>query len=76
MSEKSDKKTIIELTGRVDELTEVLSALISDIDYHRMVNAHSCYWWKGDFLKDIEVSDELKEKLGLRPNKDYDEDEE
>lgn len=72
MPEKTDKETIAELKDQVDELTEVVSALVADIDEHR--DSNSCFWWKESFLKDLEVSDELKEKLGLIPNKECDKD--
>lgn len=74
MLERTTDKRIADLEGQVKELTEVLSALIDDVDHHRKENFHSCYWWKGSFLKDLEVSDSLKEKLGLIPDKEYDED--
>jgi len=69
MGKKSDKEIIAELTGCVDELTEVLSALIRDIDDHRSLteDTHSCYWWRQSFVKDLEVSDETKAKLGFPP---------
>jgi len=69
MPKKSDKETITELSGRVNELTKVLSALIGDIDDHRNENTSSCYWWKESFMKDLEVSDKLKESLGIPPDK-------
>ena len=72
MLERTTDKRIADLEGQVKELTEVLSTLIADIDEHR--DSNSCFWWKESFLKDLEVSDELKESLGLRPNKEYNED--
>lgn len=72
--EPTEKETIEGLKTQVDELTKVLSALVSDIDDHRNENCSSTYWWLDSFLKDLDVSDQLKRKLGL-PMKDEDEDE-
>ena len=74
MLNRTNDEKIAELEGQVKELTKVLSALIEDIDDHRIENTNSCCWWKGTFLRDLEVSDSLKEKLGLISNKGCNED--
>lgn len=65
MSKKTESESQDDLKAQVDELTKVLSALISDIDNHRPESCDSCYWWKASFLKDLDISDGLKRKLGL-----------
>lgn len=63
--ESTEKDTIENLKTQVDELTKVLSALISDIDDNHPGNCSSTFWWMQSFLNDLDVSDSLKRKLGL-----------
>lgn len=72
MPERTNDEKIAGLEKQVKEITEVLSTLIADINEHRGKNER-CFWWKECFLKDLDVSDELKESLGLRPDEECDE---
>ena len=64
-NEPTEGETVESLKLQIDELTKVLSALISDIDDHRSENCSSTYWWLDSFLKELDVSNNLKRKLGL-----------
>jgi len=73
--ESTEGETVDSLKAQIDELTKVLSALISDIDDHRNENCSSTYWWLQSFLKDLDISNKLKGKLGFPIDDDEEEDE-
>lgn len=70
--EPTEKETIESLKTQINELTKVLSALIRDIDNNHSGNSNSTYWWMQSLLTELDVSDTLKEKLGLPTDDDHD----